>query len=353
MRSHRSPEYNWNYDSKTGFFMRWGKTQEDDPEFSPIGPEILDLEVSTICHGPGIPCSFCYKGNTPTGEYMTHSRFLEILNKLPNNLTQIAFGVGNIDANPDLEKILQSTINRNIVPNITINGYRMDAKWFDILVNKCGSIAVSSYNNDDQCFNTVFELCDRGALQVNIHKVFHDDTVGECLDLIKKIKTDSRLRSLNAVLFLMLKPKGRACNTLPIKDLSKFQQVIDEALKLNVKIGFDSCSAPSVLRSLHDPQFLEICSKLIEPCEAFLFSSYANVRGEFFPCSFCEGQSGWETGLLITPETDFITDIWNHPKIQTWRDNLLKSSSECKCDRKPICRSCPMFDITPCKKEWL
>jgi len=53
----KSENYNYTFDKRTGFFARWGKTQEDDPKFSPIGPEILDLEISV--NGCPNACPFC------------------------------------------------------------------------------------------------------------------------------------------------------------------------------------------------------------------------------------------------------------------------------------------------------
>ena len=41
-----SEEYNYAFNKRTGFFARWGRTLEDDPQWSPFGPEILDLEIS-------------------------------------------------------------------------------------------------------------------------------------------------------------------------------------------------------------------------------------------------------------------------------------------------------------------
>jgi hypothetical protein len=43
------PKYNYIFNTKTGLFIRWGKSTNDDPILSPLGPEILDIEVSTIC----------------------------------------------------------------------------------------------------------------------------------------------------------------------------------------------------------------------------------------------------------------------------------------------------------------
>ena len=50
----RSEQYNYNFDKTTGYFERWGETKEADPQTAP-SPEILDIEVSTICTGLGTP----------------------------------------------------------------------------------------------------------------------------------------------------------------------------------------------------------------------------------------------------------------------------------------------------------
>ena len=57
-----SPKYNYIYDKETGFFARWGENFKEDPQMSPFGPEILDLEISSggDCLGK---CPFCYKCN--------------------------------------------------------------------------------------------------------------------------------------------------------------------------------------------------------------------------------------------------------------------------------------------------
>ena len=78
--------YNYFFNKKNGYFMRWGKQKEDNPDFAPF-PEIADMEISTICHGipneKGIltPCPFCYKGNTSIGKNMTLEEFKVVFDK--------------------------------------------------------------------------------------------------------------------------------------------------------------------------------------------------------------------------------------------------------------------------------
>lgn len=332
IRTHRSKDYNWNFDTESGLFMRWGRTIKDDPQCSPIGPEILDMEISTTCHGPGVPCKFCYKSNGPEGKYMSHEIFNSILGKLPENLTQIAFGIGDIDSNPDLFRIMATCRERGIVPNITINGYRMSDEAYSQLASSCGAVAVSNYDKGT-CYGAVQRLTDLGMEQVNIHQILSEESFDTCMDLLDDIQTDERLAKLNAVVFLMLKPKGRAVKTTPISK-EKFNQLIEKAFRLNSPIGFDSCSAPSFIDSIKDHPKKEMLEAMVEPCEAFLFSSYCNVDGIAFPCSFCEKEEEWKEGIDILSCNNFIDDVWNNEKMIKWRKKLL----QCK-------RNCPTFNL--------
>jgi hypothetical protein len=104
----RGSDYNFNFDKRSGVFVRWGKTQanEDDPKFSPIGPEIADIEISTVCSGVGKVCKFCYKSNTPNGENMSIDTFRKLADKFNKNLGQIAFGIGDLPQHKYYKKII-------------------------------------------------------------------------------------------------------------------------------------------------------------------------------------------------------------------------------------------------------
>ena len=96
IKSFRSPGYNFAFDTRNGKFLRWGESPEDDPQFSPFGPEIADIEISTICSQG---CKWCYKSNTRTGKNMSLETFKQVFEVLPKEtLTQIAFGVGDLQS---------------------------------------------------------------------------------------------------------------------------------------------------------------------------------------------------------------------------------------------------------------
>lgn len=56
-----SEDYHLLFNRETGFTARWGKNPQDDPNFSPIGPELLDIEISTTCSKG---CKWCAPAGT-------------------------------------------------------------------------------------------------------------------------------------------------------------------------------------------------------------------------------------------------------------------------------------------------
>jgi hypothetical protein len=103
----KSENYNFLFNKQSGFFARWGKTQEDDGDFTLGLPEIADIEIAEVCEGvPGIgPCAFCYKSNTGNrGTNMSLDTFKKIFHKLPATVGQIAFGCGTLRRHPEMCK---------------------------------------------------------------------------------------------------------------------------------------------------------------------------------------------------------------------------------------------------------
>lgn len=337
-------DYNYIFNQETGYFSRWGATKEDDPRFSPCGPEIADIEISTACSGlDGIPCRFCYKSNGLKGSYMPFENFKTIFHNMPRTLTQIAFGIGDIDANPDIWDIFrycrENEYNK-VIPNVTINGAKLNPLILDRLAALCGAVAVSRYNPPDYCYNAVHELATiRKMPQVNIHMLLSKETYDDCLKVIDDAKTDERLKDLNAIVFLSLKPKGRGTSLTCLKDQKKYRRLIYYAFEKGVNIGFDSCSAPLFLKAVEDHKDYTLFKTLAEPCESYLFSIYIDVNGYTVPCSFLAGQE--HAINLGIPDLE-LKDWWLAPTTKAWRERLLQT--ECN-GLVEGCRQCPVFDI--------
>lgn len=327
MKAVKSPDYNYLFDNQTGFFARWGASLDDDPEMSPYGCEIADIEISTICHGvDNRVCKFCYKNNNPIGKNMSLETFKQVFANLPSNLTQIAFGIGDIDGNPEAWDIFEHCRNNDVVPNVTINGDRMTDKDVSCLAEYCGAVAVSRYNPKDICYDAVKKLTGVGMKQINIHMLLAGETYGDVLELIEDAQTDPRLEKLNAIVFLSLKQRGRGEKLSRLSD-NKFAELVKLLNESSINYGFDSCTAGKLLNTTTRREQIE---KFIEPCESGLFSIYINVDGRAFPCSFTEDGDG----IDLKSTDDFLVDVWFNQEFSDWRDELLA------CER-----NCPVYNI--------
>jgi MoaA/NifB/PqqE/SkfB family radical SAM enzyme len=269
---------------------------------------------------------------------MSLETFQRVFEKLPPTLTQIAFGIGSIDANPDLWAIFQHCREHGVVPNVTINGDRMTDADYDRLVELCGAVAVSRYELKDVCYNAVQELTSRGMQQVNIHMVLAEETYGQCRELLQDAATDSRLEKLNAIVFLALKPTGRGVSWTPLADTDRYRQLVEEALAKKIGIGFDSCSAPLFLKAMERHPEYPRFEMMAEPCESWLFSLYVNVDGCVFPCSFLEEGEG----IDMTTVDNFQRDVWDCKTAQEWRERLLGTAVT---GLVPGCRECPKYNL--------
>ena len=334
-----SKNYNYRFNMRTGLFIRWGQTPDEDPYRSDFGPEIADIEISTICSGVhGQPCPYCYKNNSHQGINMTFDMFKGIINKINinNQLTQVAFGLGaSADENPDLWDMCKWLRSQNIVPNGTVADISNETA--DKIASYFGSCAVSNHwmtGSGDICYNNVKRLTDRGMSQVNMHYVISQESYENSFKVLNDIKNDPRLHKLNALVFLSLKPKGRAlAGGFRRLDTERFSCLIKKAFEMKVNIGFDSCSYPKFSRAILGLPNEKSMLMMAESCESFgRFSIYVNAEGKAYPCSFCENTSFYTEGEDLC-KFDFI-QVWNGKRFADGRSQLGEYNG-----------GCPVFDV--------
>jgi sulfatase maturation enzyme AslB (radical SAM superfamily) len=294
----RSPCYNYDFNSKTGMFARWGRTLIDDPDFSPFGNEILDIEVSSggECRAK---CDWCYKSNGGGGVHrnMSIDDFRHILGKMPKTLMQIALGITDIDVHPDLVEILEVSREYGVVPNFTTNGLAFDKVDLKKIVSLVGAIAVSVYPHlgKDVCYNAVKKLTGLGLKQTNIHLLYHSENLPFVYEVLRDVKSDCRLERLNAVVLLGLKQRGRAKTGYAPLPQKEFSELVQWCFDNDIPVGFDSCSSAkfeATIKKMDIPQNEKnLYYMMAERCESGLFSAYVSAYGEFFPCSFTEDET--------------------------------------------------------------
>jgi hypothetical protein len=341
IKKFRSKDYSYNFRMSDGYFQRWGKTTNDDPQQSPM-PEILDIETSI----DGCPkgkvsgqiCTFCYKGNSAgKPSYMTFETFKAIIDKFPkvngiHALTQMAAGITSFNANPDIFKIFEYARQQTIIPNLTISGRdTLTDEQIAKLVSLIGASAFSIYKEDkDQCYDLISRFLKAGLKQCNIHYMISEETLPFLYEILDDIKKDKRLAGLNAIVFLGLKPKGRG-NTYHVLPYEEYDKLVSFCFANNIPFGFDSCGSPKVEKSVAESRTLSPAAKTTilqacERCESNCHSYYINVNGISFPCSFAEDI---EVGTDILKINDFLTEAWNSPISEKWRDRLHGLNRQC------------------------
>lgn len=335
----RSKDYNYNFNKENGMFIRYGETLDIDPEMCKFGAEILDLEISSgKCMGK---CPECYKCNGAVEHVynMTFDEFKTIFHKVSKSgtLNQIAFGICDIGTNPDFFNMMRYARENGVIPNYTCHGLDMNEEYAKLTAEICGAVAVSVYNKE-KSYNAVKMLTEAGMKQVNFHCIAHDKSFDKIKSIIDDIKTDDRLKGLNALVLLRYKPKGNGIGKFNQLTIEQYKEILKYAEDKGVNLGFDSCSAPLYLEAIKDDKDYKQKSMYVEPCESSLFSSYINCKGEFYACSFCEGEGMWKEGLNVLECNDFVEDIWYNDKTIKFRNALLGN-----------CRNCPMFNL--CNNE--
>lgn len=323
-----SPKFNHYFNKTSGFSVVFGETKEEDPDFSPFGPLIADIEITTKCAGPkGVPCSFCYKANTPNGKNMSLDMFKALLLKLPPTVGQIAFGVdAQCSSNPETWDIMKHCKSKHIVPNVTVAD--ISDETADKIAEYMGACAVSVYDDKDLAYNCIKKLTDRGMDQVNIHFCLYQQSFKRALEVMKDIQTDERLSKLNAIVFLSLKQKGRGIHHSPMI-FGDFKKIINFAIENNIRFGLDSCGCSKFLQAVSDSPNFEQYKIVSEPCESTAFSMYADVEGNFYPCSFCEGVDDWKNGISIIDCDNFMKDIWFNERVVNFRNKLISNKRKC------------------------
>lgn len=345
-----SPAYNFRFNERTGAFMRWGKDYEDSPSFCPWGPELIDLEISSgKCAGN---CRFCYKENSSSlsVKNMSFETFKLIIDRLPNVVCQIAFGITGVQTNPDFIRMLKYCRKKGIVPNFTLSGVDLTNRLAEQIVKQVGGLAVSAYQTDKTvCYATVKIFTDLGVTQTNIHLLIAQENLDFVYEVLTDSKNDERLKKLNAIVFLGVKPKGRAKGHFAPLTSAQYAQLISFCFNRKICFGFDSCSAPQFEKVIKSSSASERWKHQMlmqsESCESGLFSLYVNVKGEAFPCSFNEGEMGWEKGISVLETENFLLDVWNHPRINKWRERLLERYTW------DGCRHCPTWRLNASHRE--
>lgn len=322
--------------------FRWGETLEDDPQQAPW-PELADISISNLCTAG---CGYCYRGSHSSGQVMTVAEYEQVLDELTHPelgpVFQVAIGGGEPTEHPDLPQILAATRARGVVPNYTTNGRGWSDELVQATARSCGAIAVSydSHRADtlglDASIDAAREL-GRHGVGANVHFVLS----AQSIDLARSIlrgDLDDRLQAFSAVVFLLLKPVGRANESMVLKpgeELASFLHLVQQPVT-TLRIGFDACTVPLLLSATN------VSPLVVDSCEGGFFSVYVDENLVCSPCSFAT----LEADRFDLKDNSFA-DVWARG-FQDYRTRVRRRHTERCAGCRPFseCRgSCPYFDV--------
>lgn len=360
-------DYNSVFNKRTGYTATYGLCEADDVTWCPLGPEILDLEISVngCPKVGGKNCRFCYKNNTDApAKNMSFETFKNIIDKFPKSLYSVAFGITGVRTNPDFPKMLQYCRSIGIIPNYTLSGADINETVVEATAKYCGAVAVSCYEgNKELCYNTIDTFAKHAPrVHVNMHIVLSKGTLNHVLDVLNDLKAtrsvtknikvnkynfnmaykvpqDPRLEHLRHVVFLRIKPVGRASKLDTDVDLDIFKKVITFCKENHIGYGFDSCSAKDVETVMINNGDTD-ASKYCQSCESTTQSIYVSCDGLMIPCSFCENHfKDRSVNLADIGESDFIREWNNNDVLNDFRNRMKDKHGQC-----------PMFNLSAIKQ---
>lgn len=308
-----SPNYNFIGDRNNGTTFRWGRYLKEDPKSSPW-PELADISISNKCSKG---CGFCYRDSTTDGGLMTLGQYSKVLDQLTSPVWgppfQVALGGGEPTEHPHLIQILKETQKRQIIANLTTNGYSVSREHIEAFKKLCGAVAISTISINPELQANIQKLIS-AEIRTNLHFVLSESSIELAIDILRG-KFDPELKGLNAIVFLTHKTMGRANskdNLQSNKKLEMFLSLIDKS-QSKLRFGFDACFVPLLLK------YTNIDQRFVDSCECGFFSVYVDEKLNVKPCSFAKGDE-WTFDL----SRNNFANIWEI-KFEPYRNAITRS----------------------------
>jgi len=270
------------FNPKTGEEVLTGINGHKDPFFLEY-PSMLDIGIMGHCDNH---CEFCYQGDKYE-ENMSLEGFKLIIDQSKDYVNQVALGGrGDPNQHEHFEEILKYCVKNNIVPNYTTSGIRLSDKQIEISKDYCGAVAISMLNKV-HTYNSLVRLMNAGV-KTNIHYVLTKNNAEHAIRLIHgddMYRTNFKLSSINAIIFLLFKPAGRGKELDWSPTLDQLKEFAESIKKPNVKfkIGMDSCLINKVAQIRKLTPLEELYA---DTCEGARMSCYITPDERLVPCSF-------------------------------------------------------------------
>jgi MoaA/NifB/PqqE/SkfB family radical SAM enzyme len=195
----------------------------------------------------------------------------------------------------------------------------------------CGAVAVSYYPTLKRHYYDITKSMIEHEIKTNLHIIFYKPYEDDIFEFLSTGKYGLKVPAgLNAIIFLLYKPAGKAClkpELVPSNEsIERFLDLVVHYMKsiyplTKIKVGVDSCLS---CRMKSFESFKKLDQEVIDICESARMSAYISPSMKFMPCSFAD-----EEKYGVSLENETIRDIWTNNKIFI---NFRKSLAE-----NPVC----------------
>lgn len=322
------------FDPNTGFYLRQ-ELGDKEPFWAPL-PELLDISITDKCSKG---CTYCYQNATPQGQHMSVDDYRTILSQTEGHVSQCALGGGEPTEHPEFIEILRTTREDfGIVPSYTTNGEprTLTDQIIEATKRYCGAVAVS-WHKGPQKLDAIQRFINAGV-KTNIHFIVGQDTIDEAIKMIEEKPFPD---GINAIIFLLHKPVGRAAHG---KNVLEFDQRVERFLELaqqqhSFQVGFDACFASALAAHTN------ISQDVYDTCDGGRFSCYIDVDLNVSPCSFDKRK---KYGNLRNDGT--LKDIWLGKKFTEYRGHYRGACLSCQ-QRRSCMGGCALHpEVVMCSR---
>lgn len=321
LKMYANENYYMMFDMKKGIEILNGVGGKPDP-FSLVLPSLLDIGIKGSCPNH---CDFCYQGDKKEPD-MSLDNFKKIIDQVKNHTNQVALGGrGDPETHKDFEEILKYCRKNNVVPNYTTSGQKTSKRDMDLTKEYCGACAISYYPQMKTAYYTTAKKMINKGIKTNYHVMFAKDREKDIFDLLEGKDGNIIIPDgLNAIIFLLFKPWGRALGhneLMPSKEsIEKFTDLVSRYTNKNIKIGVDSCLS---CRMREFSSFSKLDQRTIDICESARMSAYISPSMKMIPCSFCDEDNG------IFLNNNSIKEVWTNERYFIQFRKTIKETSKC------------------------
>lgn len=213
-------------------------SETPDMELIPKYPELVDIKLTDVCH---IGCSWCYQDSTSDSLHGDLDVIKTVISSLNPNITEVAFGGGDVLQHPDIVEILEFSRGCGLSSsNITMNWQsvmRYPEKVKDVmpLLDAVG-ISITGKGQIKLVVEKLKEIDCFTPSRVCFHLI--PDLYSK--DFLLKILKELKEYSLESdVLFLGFKTNGRGHTANP-KHIDSMKEIFDFIVENKLSLQCDT-----------------------------------------------------------------------------------------------------------------